>query len=104
MMQIKHGLARNVAMGAFALTAALAVPGTASAADTAKTPTFTKDIAPIFQEKGEACHPPDSMAPMSLMTFAEARPWARSIQARVPDRPMRPGPIDRTAGIHKFKT
>src|SRR5882672_5496196 len=103
MMQIKHGLARNVAMAAFALTAALAVPGTASAADTAKTPTFTKDIAPIFQEKCEACHRPDSMAPMSLMSFTEARPWARSIKARVADRQMPPWQIDRTVGVQKFK-
>ena len=57
-----------------------------SAADAPKTPTFTKDIAPIFQEKCEACHRPDSIAPMSLMTYAEARPWARSIKARVADR------------------
>ena len=48
-------------------------------------PTFTKDIAPIFQEKCEACHRPDSIAPMSLVTYAEARPWARSIRARVAD-------------------
>ena len=43
-------------------------------------PTFTKDIAPIFQEKCEACHRPDSIAPMSLVTFEEVRPWARSIK------------------------
>src|ERR1700710_1735940 len=103
MMQIKHGLARNVAMGALALTATLVMTGTASAADTSKTPTFTKDIAPIFQEKCEACHRPDSMAPMSLMTFAEARPWAKSIKARVADRQMPPWQIDRTVGIQKFK-
>ena len=103
MMQIKHGLARNASIGAWALTAALVLPGAASAADTAKTPTFTKDIAPIFQEKCEACHRPDSMAPMSLMTFAEARPWAKSIKARVSDRQMPPWQIDRTVGIQKFK-
>src|SRR5881394_4028364 len=82
---------------------ALLVPAAAMAADTPKTPTFTKDIAPIFQEKCEACHRPDSMAPMSLMTFAEARPWAKSIKARVSDRQMPPWQIDRTVGIQKFK-
>src|SRR6185369_17849900 len=85
----------NVAVGASALIAALMLPGAAAAADAAKTPTFTKDIAPIFQEKCEACHRPDSMAPMSLMTFAEARPWAKSIKARVADRQMPPWQIDR---------
>ena len=39
----------------------------AVAADNAKTPTFTKDIAPIFQQKCESCHRPDNMAPMSLI-------------------------------------
>src|SRR5438093_1536788 len=103
MMGLKFRRARNVATGACVLTAALLVPFAAAAADAAKTPTFTKDIAPIFQEKCEACHRPDSIAPMSLMTFAETRPWARSIKARVADHQMPPWQIDRTVGIQKFK-
>src|SRR5262249_35452323 len=62
----------------------------AAAADAPKTPTFTKDVAPIFQQKCEACHRPDNMAPMSLMTYEEARPWAKSIAARVSARQMPP--------------
>jgi hypothetical protein len=103
MMDLKSRQARNVAIGVYVLSAALVVPRSAAAADAAKAPTFTKDIAPIFQEKCEACHRPDSIAPMSLMTFAEARPWARSIKARVTDRQMPPWQIDRTVGIQKFK-
>src|ERR1044072_708772 len=87
----------------FLLSAGLMLPGMAAAADTARTPTFTKDIAPIFQEKCEACHRPDSMAPMSLTTYADARPWARSIKPRVSDRQMPPWQIDRSVGIQKFK-
>ncbi len=102
-MMLKHGLTRNVSVGAWALSVALMLPAVAAAADAAKTPTFTKDIAPIFQEKCEACHRPDSMAPMSLMSFAESRPWAKSIKARVSDRQMPPWQIDRTVGIQKFK-
>jgi cytochrome c5 len=49
----------------------------APAVAAAQTPTFTKDVASIFQEKCEACHRPDSIAPMSLVTYEEARPWAR---------------------------
>ena len=49
----------------------------ASAADTARTVTFTKDVAPIFQQKCESCHRPNNMAPMSLLTYEEARPWAQ---------------------------
>jgi len=75
----------------------------AAAADAPKTPTFTKDVAPIFQQKCEACHRPDNMAPMSLMTYEEARPWAKSIAARVSARQMPPWHIDKTIGIQKFK-
>src|SRR5437016_6201659 len=103
MMELKSRHARNVGVGVYVLSAALVVPASAAAADAAKTPTYTKDIAPIFQEKCEACHRPDSMAPMSLTTFAEARPWARSIKTRVGDRQMPPWQIDRTVGIQKFK-
>ena len=62
-------------------------------------PTFTKDVAPIFQAKCEACHRPESIAPMSLRTFPEARPWARSIRARVEARQMPPWHIDKTVGV-----
>src|SRR5216117_584645 len=86
--------------GALLLGVALCVSGTA-AADQA--PTFTKDIAPIFQEKCEACHRVDSIAPMSLVTYEETRPWARSIRARVSTRQMPPWHIDKTVGIQQFK-
>ena len=88
-------------LGAAFATAALMTPRVAAAADTA--PTFTKDIAPIFQEKCEACHRPDSIAPMSLVTYEEARPWARSIRTRVESRQMPPWSIDKTVGIQHFK-
>ncbi len=79
------------------------VPLPVRAAEPPSNPTFTRDIAPIFQAKCEACHRPDSMAPMSLVTYEEVRPWARSIAARVRTRQMPPWHIDRTIGIQKFK-
>jgi hypothetical protein len=48
-----------------------------------KSATFAKDIAPIFQAKCQNCHRKDSMAPMSLVTYEETRPWAKSIKERV---------------------
>src|SRR5262245_46700021 len=66
-------------------------------------PTFTKDIAPIFQEKCESCHRTDSIAPMSLVTYEETRPYARAIKDRVVSRQMPPWHIDKTIGIQKFK-
>ena len=53
------------------------ISGTALAAEDEE-PTFSKDVAPIFQAKCEACHRPNSIAPMSLVTYQESRPWARS--------------------------
>jgi hypothetical protein len=72
-------------------------------AQAAKSPTFTKDIAPIFQEKCESCHRPASMAPMSLITYEDVRPWAKAIASRVETRQMPPWHIDKTIGIQKFK-
>ncbi|HTS47192.1 MAG TPA: cytochrome c [Bryobacteraceae bacterium] len=65
--------------------------------------TFSKDIAPIFQAKCQECHQPNSIAPMSLITYNDARPWARSIKERVAMRQMPPWHIDRSVGIQKFK-
>ncbi|MEQ1730437.1 MAG: hypothetical protein ABL982_18885 [Vicinamibacterales bacterium] len=93
---------RSSAIAALVLGAALALPAAAAAAVPAN-PTFTKDIAPIFQDKCEACHRPDSIAPMSLKTFAEVRPWVRSIKARVENRTMPPWSIDRSIGVQKFR-
>ena len=52
--------------------------------------TFAKDVAPIFQDKCEVCHRADGMAPMSLTTFEEVRPWVRSIRTKVAERQMPP--------------
>src|SRR5262249_18288389 len=82
----------------------LAFPLLTYAAETTNAPiTFTKDIAPIFQEKCEACHRTDSIAPMSLVTYEEARPWAKAVRERVITRQMPPWHIDKTVGIQKFK-
>ena len=93
----------TVGVGTTVLTVALAVPSVASAQGAASTPVFTKDVAPIFQEKCEACHRPESMAPMSLVTYEEARPWAQSIKARVVSRQMPPWHLDKSVGIQHFQ-
>jgi mono/diheme cytochrome c family protein len=69
---------------------------------TAAPVSFATDVAPIFQQKCQECHRPDSMAPMSLLTYEEARPWARSIKARVVAREMPPWFLDKTIGIQQF--
>ena len=51
--------------------------------------TFTKDIAPILQRTCQNCHRPDGVAPMSLITYEEVRPWARAIKTRTGIGPAR---------------
>src|SRR5712691_7512871 len=65
--------------------------------------TFTKDVAPILQRSCQNCHRPGSIAPMSLLTYKDARPWARPIKDKVVRRQMPPWHIDRNVGINKFK-
>jgi hypothetical protein len=98
----------HLAGKAFIATAATFVAVMAASVSAAAPPgdapvTFTKDVAPIFQAKCEACHRPNSVAPMSLMTFEEVRPWARSIKARVASKQMPPWHIDKTVGIQHFE-
>jgi mono/diheme cytochrome c family protein len=73
------------------------------AADNAPPVTFSKDIAPIFQAKCQECHQPNSIAPMSLITYQDVRPWARSISMRVASRQMPPWHIDKSVGVQHFK-
>ncbi len=85
---------------------ATAIPGAQAPA----TPqvTFTKDIAPIFQRSCLQCHNPDGGAPMSLMTYEEARPWARAIKTRTGMGPragiMPPWFVEKNIGIQRYKS
>src|SRR5262245_55047217 len=65
--------------------------------------TFSKDVAPILQRACQNCHRPGMMAPMSLLTYKDARPWARAIKTKVANREMPPWFIDKRVGIQKFK-
>jgi hypothetical protein len=65
--------------------------------------TFHRDVLPILQRSCQICHRPGAIAPMSLMTFEETRPWARSIKRYVEAREMPPWYIDRRIGIQQFK-
>ncbi len=83
-----------VALGA----APSSVAQTAGAVD----PTFARDVAPILQRSCQACHRTGSMAPMSLVTYQEVRPWARAIREKVAERIMPPWHIDPTVGVREF--
>src|SRR5688572_19416981 len=83
---------------ALVLAALMGLPLATASAQQPAQPTFTKDIARIFQAKCESCHRPNSIAPMSLVTWEETRPWARAIRTRVASREMPPWHIDKTVG------
>src|SRR5688500_2850608 len=70
----------------------------ASASASAAAPTFSADVAPIMYAKCVACHRPGEVAPMSLITYKDVRPWASSIREKVMTRVMPPWPADRQSG------
>jgi mono/diheme cytochrome c family protein len=76
----------------FAIAAA-AVATSGSAAGEGQV-TFTKDIAPIFYKNCASCHRQGEIAPMSLVTYKEIRPWARAIREKVLTRQMPPWHAD----------
>jgi hypothetical protein len=90
-----------VVAGAYVLL--LTCGASSAVAEPSSTVTFSKDIAPILQQKCQDCHQPNSIAPMSLITYQDVRPWARSIKARVETRQMPPWHIDPSVGVTKFK-
>ena len=97
--------ALKMLLGGLAVTA-IAVGSPESTA--AQEATFTQDVAPILHRSCVNCHRPGSIAPMSLLTYEDVRPWARAIKNRIsrpdgdPDR-MPPWFIEKNVGIQKFK-
>ena len=90
----------NVWMALF-LTAGILASLTGSSAHAAGPSTFTKDVAPILFRSCVECHRPTGMAPMSLMTYEDARPWARAIKQKVVAREMPPWGADPAVGTFK---
>jgi len=74
-----------------------------AAAKRADPPTWARDVAPIMQAKCQVCHQPDAIAPMSLLTYADAKRAATRIKSRVATRRMPPWHLDKTVGIQDYK-
>ena len=64
--------------------------GVASAASVNSPVSFHKDVEPILQGKCQECHRPGEIAPFPLLTYKEARPWAKAIKGNVLSRNMPP--------------
>src|SRR5262245_1744315 len=80
------------------LAGGLAGVSRTSARDEKTPPTFSKEIAPIFYKNCVECHRPGEIAPMSLITYKEIRPWAKSIREKVANREMPPWHADPAHG------
>src|SRR6185295_600916 len=72
-------------------------PASASAA----APTFSGEVAPILYARCVTCHRPGEVAPMSLITYKDVRPWASSIREKVMSRAMPPWHADRQYGAFR---
>jgi hypothetical protein len=78
----------------------VAVPARFRRATSKNQVTFSKDVAPIFQKSCQTCHRPIHRADV-LVNYNDARPWARSIAAKVSNREMPPW-CQRNIGVQKF--
>ena len=88
-----------ILLGAAVLLAATVRTGHSSEEEV----TYAKNIAPILQRKCQVCHQPGSIAPMSLLTYEDAKENLAEMKQRVSAREMPPWHIDRTVGIQRFK-
>ena len=105
-----HGW-RGVYVGGFIASAVALLLGstlTAQSPQVSAQVTFTKDIAPILQRSCQNCHRAEGVAPMSLSTFEEVRPYARAIKQRTSIGPhagvMPPWYMEKNIGIQSFKS
>ena len=97
-MRTRFGLT----FAALAATASVIVVGAASRQDqsspTGGVPTFTKDVAPILYKNCTSCHRPGEIAPMSLLTYEDARPRAKAIRDEISEGAMPPWHADPKIG------
>src|SRR6478609_9747240 len=74
----------------------VAAQSPATAPSPSSAPTFAKDVAPIMFNKCANCHRPGEVAPMSLLSYEDVRPWAKAIKTKVVAREMPPWGADMT--------
>jgi len=70
-----------VLIGSLSLAATIMAQSTTQPAQ-AGAPTFSKDVAPIMFNKCAKCHRPGEVAPMSLLSYQDARPWPKRSRPR----------------------
>ena len=81
------------------LAIVLLLPTTPSPVHAQSTVTFYKDVLPILQKNCQSCHRPGHIAPMSLLTYGDVRPWAKAIKSALLTRKSHRG-----SPIHSMAT
>src|SRR5438094_7057195 len=77
----------SLILGTAAMSASLRAT---TAGEDSKPVTFYKDVLPVLQKNCQTCHRPGEIAPMSFLTYADVRPWAKALKAAVVKRQMPP--------------
>ena len=95
---MKKALMISAMAAGFALSCLAVSPATNASGSAAKEVTFNKDVASILFNNCAQCHRPNDIAPMSLLSYKEVRPWARSIKEKVANREMPPWSPDPAYG------
>lgn len=108
-MRVSRCIRLGIGSGALAVGVAILLYASAPRAiaqqasrDATVAVTFAKHVAPVLQKNCQGCHRPGSIGPMSLSTYEEVRPWARSIKQKVAAREMPPYRYDKI-GIQHLK-
>src|SRR5262252_7015276 len=84
------GRALVVTMFRIMIAGSMAAAAAIAATNAPVAVTFHKDVLPILQKNCQGCHRPGEIAPMSLLTYSEARPWAKAIKVAVATQKMPP--------------
>ena len=92
-----------VGLGILALTS-IGLTVAAQSPAVGKEVTFSKDVAPILYENCVYCHRPGEIAPFSMMTYKDTRPWARSIRQAVTNRRMSWSWLSCSGDVHASDT
>jgi hypothetical protein len=100
-MSFRKSLAVALALVGAGTALAAAGGATQSAGAATRTPTFSREVAPIVFAKCASCHRPGEVAPMSLLSFKDVRPWAGAIKEKVASRVMPPWHADRAYGTFR---
>ncbi len=92
---------RGIVFFVGAFMAPVSIAAGQSGATPSAAPTFTRDILPLLETHCQTCHRPGEIAPMSLVTYEEVRPWAKAILKEVSAGRMPPFHAAGTAGRFK---